>query len=409
MPSQPGNGTGVALRSMRFPILIIALLLISGCSAQLEELRERYRPASAREAYVHGLEDTGIAQSRIGQQWLDEGEAVLEIPIEPTLPYLEEGRLVASDIMALGYRLQLRRGQLLEVEALSADGFLVFADLYQPLEDMGLSLRRVASADSSGFLSTEITHSGEYLLRIQPEILAEGAFRLSIRTRASLVFPVAGHSSADVQSFWGDARDGGRRDHHGVDIFAPRGTPVVAVRAGTVTRVRETGIGGKQVWLRDVAGHNYYYAHLDAQLVRDGQRVAPGDTLGLVGNTGNARSTPPHLHFGIYQRGPHDPWAWVHDPPQRPSLIRADASLFGTWRTLPPTSMALRSAPTERAAPDFVQGSRVSLHVIGATSSWYHVRLADGRSGYVPASALQAASTASRPPGAFMARSSAGG
>lgn len=379
---------------MRRFIPIIAFLLLTGCSARLEEWRERYRPASAREAYVQGLEDTGIAATRIGQEWLLEGDAVLDIPIEPTLPYLEEGRLMASDIMAIGYRLELLRGQQLEVEASSPDGFLVFSDLYEPLDDIGLPFRRLASADSSGLMSVEINRSGAYLLRIQPEILAEGTFRLSIRTRASLVFPVSGFSSADVQSFWGDARDGGRRDHHGLDIFAPRGTPVVAVRPGTVTSVRETGIGGKQVWLRDAAGHNFYYAHLDAQLVRDGQRVAPGDTLGRVGNTGNARTTPPHLHFGIYQRGPHDPWAWVHDPPQRPSSVRADASLFGTWRTLADASTILRTSPSERAAADIEAGSPVSLHVIGATASWYHVRLADGRSGYLPASALRTASPA---------------
>jgi murein DD-endopeptidase MepM/ murein hydrolase activator NlpD len=405
---KPGMRAVVALRRMRFSFLILVLLL-SGCSARLEEMRERYRPASAREAYVQGLEETGIAESRIGQQWLEEGDAVLDIPIEPTLPYLEEGRLVASDIMALGYRLQLRRGQRLEVEAVSAGGFLVFSDLYQSSEDDVMSLRRMASADSSGLLSTDINRTGSYILRIQPEILAEGAFRLSIRTRASLVFPVSGHTSADVQSFWGDARDGGRRDHHGIDIFADRGTPVVAVRAGTVTRVQETGIGGKQVWLRDADGHHYYYAHLDAQLVRDGQRVAPGDTLGLVGNTGNARSTPPHLHFGIYQRGPHDPWAWVHDPPLRPSRIRADAELFGTWRTLSTSAATFRSTPSERAATGFEAGSPVSLHVIGGTADWYHVRLADGRSGYVPVSALQSAAASTRPPGAFMFQSSAGG
>ncbi|MDA0874425.1 MAG: peptidoglycan DD-metalloendopeptidase family protein, partial [Bacteroidetes bacterium] len=347
--------------------------------------------------------------SRIAQQWLVEGEAVLDIPIEPTLPYLEEGVLMASDIMALGYRLDLLRGQQLVVEAASRAGFLVFADLYQEREDMDAGRRRLASADSTGHLTVDIVQTGAYLLRIQPEILAEGSFRLSIRTRASLVFPVSGHSSADVQSFWGDARDGGRRDHHGVDIFAPRGTPVVAVRAGTVTRVRETGIGGKQVWLRDAAGHNYYYAHLDEQRVRDGQHVAPGDTLGTVGNTGNARSTPPHLHFGIYQRGPHDPWAWVHNPRRSPSRVLADSALFGTWRTLTADGTAVRRIPSDRIPVAFEAGAALPVHVIGGTADWYHVRLADGRSGYVPASRLRSAPAADRPAGAFTPRTLAGG
>ena len=53
------------------------------------------------------------------------------------------------------------------------------------------------------------------------------------------------------------------------------------------------------------AGKSYtlYYAHLDKQLVAEGQFVKKGETIGLVGNTGNARTTPAHLHFGVYTFG----------------------------------------------------------------------------------------------------------
>lgn len=67
-------------------------------------------------------------------------------------------------------------------------------------------------------------------------------------------------------------------------------------------------LGGNVVWLRDPArGLTHYYAHLDTVLVASGQRVRRGDTLGTVGNTGNARATPPHLHFGLYDGGALDP------------------------------------------------------------------------------------------------------
>lgn len=120
--------------------------------------------------------------------------------------------------------------------------------------------------------------------------------------------------SADIGSFWGDGRDGGKRSHEGIDIFAPKHSPAIAASDGYVTGVREGGIGGKTVWLRP-EGKNYtlYYAHLDKQLVREGQFVKKGETVGLVGNTGNAKYTPSHLHFGVYTySGAIDPLPFVN-------------------------------------------------------------------------------------------------
>ncbi|NJB86531.1 murein DD-endopeptidase MepM/ murein hydrolase activator NlpD [Lewinella marina] len=114
----------------------------------------------------------------------------------------------------------------------------------------------------------------------------------------ALYFPVEGLSPEAIISVFGDKR-GAHRLHKGIDISAPRGTAVVAVAAGTVERRREGGIGGRQLYLRDAAGRLYYYAHLDDWAVEEGQTVAAGEVLGTVGNTGNARSTLPHLHFEV--------------------------------------------------------------------------------------------------------------
>ncbi|HYC28364.1 MAG TPA: M23 family metallopeptidase, partial [Chitinophagaceae bacterium] len=115
-----------------------------------------------------------------------------------------------------------------------------------------------------------------------------------------LVFPVAGKKS-NIGSFWGDDRDGGKRKHRGIDIFARKGTPVVAISDGIIISKGNTPRGGKVLWLRTM---DYplvaYYAHLDKQSVKEGQYVKKGQVLGTVGNTGNARTTPSHLHFGIY-------------------------------------------------------------------------------------------------------------
>ena len=153
-------------------------------------------------------------------------------------------------------------------------------------------------------IERDISSDETLVLRVQPELLGAGSVRVEVETVPSLAFPVAGAGAADIGSVWADPRDGGARRHEGVDIFAERGTPAVAAAAGRVTRVEETPRGGRVVWLSpDERPLSLYYAHLDTQLVAAGARVEAGDTLGLVGTTGNAAGTPPHLHFGIYGRG----------------------------------------------------------------------------------------------------------
>ena len=118
---------------------------------------------------------------------------------------------------------------------------------------------------------------------------------------ASLPMPVRGVNVAEVADTWGAERSGDRR-HEGVDIFATRGTAVTSTTRGVVGAVREGGPGGRQVWVRGPGLENHYYAHLDgwAEHLSQGDVVLPGDVLGFVGDSGNARGTPTHLHYGIY-------------------------------------------------------------------------------------------------------------
>lgn len=114
------------------------------------------------------------------------------------------------------------------------------------------------------------------------------------------VFPVSGQSSKNIISYFGDERGGGTRKHEGIDIGAPKGTTILSVCNGQVKRVVEKGNGGKQVWvINSEETRTFYYAHLDKQLVKEGQKVKIGDILGTVGNTGNAAGGPPHLHFEV--------------------------------------------------------------------------------------------------------------
>ena len=125
----------------------------------------------------------------------------------------------------------------------------------------------------------------------------------------ALQMPVEGVRAARVADTFGAPRGADRR-HEGVDIFAPRGTPVLAATDGLVVAIREGGLGGRQVWVMGPGRQRHYYAHLDdwADLLSVGDFVRAGDPLGTVGDTGNARGTPPHLHYGVYAAdGAFDP------------------------------------------------------------------------------------------------------
>ncbi len=117
---------------------------------------------------------------------------------------------------------------------------------------------------------------------------------------AALAMPVSGLAARDLRDTWHAARPPKRR-HEGIDIFAKQGTPVLAATEGIVLHREETPVGGKVLWVLGPAGHQHYYAHLDRYgSAGPGDRIRPGTLLGYVGNTGNARTTPPHLHYGMY-------------------------------------------------------------------------------------------------------------
>ena len=118
---------------------------------------------------------------------------------------------------------------------------------------------------------------------------------------AAMRMPVVGIRSYDLSDSWHDPRDGGARVHKGIDIFAPRGTQIVAVVDGIISYIGDQPKGGHCLWLTTESGTSFYYAHLDrwAPGLYEGQEVRSGDLLGYVGNTGNAKTTPPHLHFAV--------------------------------------------------------------------------------------------------------------
>jgi len=125
-----------------------------------------------------------------------------------------------------------------------------------------------------------------------------------LRTPGGHVFPVYGPSSFtdSFGAFRGDVSGGW---HHGDDVFAPLGAPLLACASGTVFSVGWNEVGGNRLWIRDGAGNLYYYAHLSAfsPMAVNGNQVNAGDVVGFVGNTGDAQGTPYHLHFEIHPVG----------------------------------------------------------------------------------------------------------
>jgi murein DD-endopeptidase MepM/ murein hydrolase activator NlpD len=376
--------------------MMLWLLALAGCE-QVEDIREHFEGSTPREAYEAGLVSAGLAGTALVRDWSDAAQLALAQPVQVDAPFRETGYLATDRPAAVGYRLLVLRGQRVSVAIrLESDtSAKVFVDVYRAPTDPLEAPSHLVSADSgSRALEFEPRREGHYLIRVQPELLRGGRYTLEIQNEPSLAFPVSGGANRNIQSIFGDPRDGGRRDHHGIDIFVPRGTPVLAATEGTVSGVRQTQRGGKVVWLRDERrGYRLYYAHLDSQLVSNGMSVKIGDTLGLVGNTGNARTTPPHLHFGVYVRGegPLDPIAFVRRVPTRLPALAVNPSLIGTWTRARRDAIRVRTSPAPNATMLAELPRYTAMRVMAGVAGWYRVQLPDGRMGFVAGELIEEA------------------
>lgn len=114
--------------------------------------------------------------------------------------------------------------------------------------------------------------------------------------------PVSGATLTDT---FGAARSGGRH-HEGIDIFADEGTPIHAIASGTVVQGFSNSLGGVVVRIQGDDGRYYYYAHLvpgSQSHLQVGQHVQAGQVIGGVGRSGDAATTPPHLHLQVRENG----------------------------------------------------------------------------------------------------------
>ncbi|HEU4828065.1 MAG TPA: M23 family metallopeptidase [Gemmatimonadales bacterium] len=369
----------------------IAAALSGLLAACLGDLRDAIEDATPREQYEAALDASGLAGSAAVRDWKAAALRARDSALALAAPFHESGYFAPERAEARGYLIQVRRGQQLTARfTLRGErAARLFVDLYEVPEAGSTTFDHLASADSGAAeLVHEIRRDGAVILVLQPELLSGGRYELEASLEPTLGFPVTGHDPDAIRSRFGADRDAGRRRHEGVDIFAPRGTPVIAAAGGLATWVGTNELGGNVVMLRDrERGEGHYYAHLDTQLVTEGTIVSAGDTLGLVGNSGNARTTPPHLHFGIYARGRGavDPLPYLVPPDSFAGPPPMDLERLGEWMRL--SSRAdLAPAPGAEGGPVFEAGTVV--RVLGATGSWFRAELPDGTTGFIAARRL---------------------
>lgn len=316
------------LKNLMFTLAMPLLLAQASCGKVAAAV---FGPKTPREAYERKVEETPE-----GKRWKQADEVALLNPVNISLPYQQKGYFPDSLQLALGLQFKAFKGAQvrIELDRATATSLPLYADLF--FQEVGINPALLYAADTAAtYFTYDIETEGNYVLRLQPELLRGGPYKLSITQGPSIGFPVA-DAKGNIGSFWGADREGGKRRHEGVDIFAKKGSPAVAALDGYITGVQETPIGGKVVWLRP-EGKDYtlYYAHLDRQDVQTGQVVRKGDQLGTVGNTGNARTTPAHLHFGIYTfQGPVDPLPYVDKRTKQPTALPAK-SLAGVLQKSP--------------------------------------------------------------------------
>ena len=363
---------------------IFAFLLAYGCSG-ITNFPHAIVSPDALKSYMRDIED-----KMLRADWERAYQTALQDSLSVKLPYGEKGSFLTDMSVAYSYNVGLEQGEMLVAEVAQTNpSQKIFIEI---LERDGDSFRSVAeSGTGQSRLAVSGESSGIFKVVIQPQAGAAGDFFISLNKKPLYAFPVSGKGNASVQSFWGAVRDGGKRSHEGVDIFARKGTPVVAVADGVIARTGEFGIGGKQVWLRTgIFGKSVYYAHLDGIAVEDGIRVKTGDTLGFVGNTGNAKGGAHHLHFGIYGgSGAVNPLPFIF---RTPDISQKQYSRkFDTSRLKIRTAQGtLRKGPSTDYAKigHTVSGQTVTL--LGQHNSWLHVKTDDGRKAFLHASLVKA-------------------
>lgn len=363
---------------MRYPVsLLFLIVLLTSCTREM-------LPSSPHGSYLAALIREDLDSS--ARRWAADATATLQTPLPIEMPYSERRLLENEHLQPVTFAVSLREEQLLQVDIVPSTNTRadVFVDVFAADENAGIPERVASMASDKRVLTFEARRDGNYLVRIHPSRTAVGLIDIAITTPYKFGFPVDIDRDNAVQSYFGAPRDAGARSHEGIDIFASRGTPVVAAADGRVTKVADTAMGGKQVWVRN-RRYAFYYAHLDSTAVAKGDEVKRGQVLGTVGNTGNASATSPHLHFGIYQRwqGAIDPLPLVGPSKNAAMFSTPEVALAPRWLSVTASKLNLRTGPSLRTPVTDALARGDLIRVDAVAGNWLRITTGSGRMGFV--------------------------
>lgn len=373
------------MTKFNFQILFLAFcgsIIFVGCknSNPFTQITEVFANPDFRLAYERKFDGSDEQL----KAWTAAFENSLQHTVSVNFPYTETGIFSLENFVAYSYLFNLKEGERLDA-LVQKDSInqRVFLNVFSAENPSDAKTGEIGTQINS--LSFPVPQTGTYKLVIQPERQLSGNFSFVINKNPVYGFPVAGKSNNAIGSFWGVERDGGKRKHEGIDIFAKKGTPVVAVSSGRITRTGETGIGGKQVWQRtELFGNSIYYSHLDSIAVTSGKTVKQGDTLGFVGNTGNAKFTPSHLHFGIYKgySGAIDPLPFVFET-EKNSSKKQKLEFKKSVVEVKNAKANMRNSPDSESEILETFEKNQSLLLLGQNADWLHVQTNLGKKGFV--------------------------
>src|SRR5690606_9824994 len=360
----------------------IMVLLLALLAAAFWYTKERLRlspHASYHAALVHENLDASA------RRWQAEAETSLANPLLVTLPFSERRLLEAAYLQPVTLAFERQTDQLIQVDIFPSRNTRaeIFVDVFF-LEEGEAPTRLTSMAVNEQQVTVTAGQSGRYLVRVQPAHSALGLIDLAVTSPLRYGFPVDTERENAVQSFFGAGRDAGTRRHEGVDIFAARGTPVTAAAEGRVSRVGETPRGGKHVWVQGDQ-RSFYYAHLDSIAVTPGDKVARGQVLGTVGNTGNAITTSPHLHFGIYKRlrGAIDPLPLIGKTRIATAFTPPEVELAPRWVAVNAERANLRAGPSLQSATADSLNRGELVRVDAVAGDWLRISAGTGAQGFI--------------------------
>jgi len=363
-------------------------VLFSACQAE-----RLFKNPNPYQNYLNTLNKSGLENYGIGQKWINNGKLTHASNL-PTLqlPYNEMTYFDPSKAEAVFLQYGVKEGNnvIIKADVLTDSSTVYFIDVFKREVDKFTQLHY---SEEQQKIEYTVTQDAEHVLRVQPELLGGGAVVLSIEISGSLAFPLPDMQSGQIASFWGDARSGGARKHEGVDVFAKRGTPVMAVVNGMVRRTGQNRLGGNVVWVNS-GKYNYYYAHLDSQHVKAGNRVSIGDTLGTVGNTGNAITTAPHLHFGIYRRGKGavDPFPFIQVAEKPKEIVLSDSVFLKDYGVFSVNNGNFRALPDLKSKVLGKHPKLTYFEILAKRGDWFRIQFPDESIGFAHQSIVDVSS-----------------